>query len=144
MINPINFKGVQIGREMKSMIPRKNNEEQPTGFYQVVNFLNRLDNFDFKIKKPDNHGVKVDTYDKSGRRIATARIPIKRFATDPKGVIGEIGVSVYSGHKIGKVIFTDMFEASNKSADPDAAENAQTCNDYNDITPVDYYLKRGV
>ena len=144
MISPINFKGVQIGQEMKSRIPKKDNEDQPTGFYQVVNFLNHLDNFDFKIKKPDNNGAKIDAYDKSGRRISTARVPVKRFATDPKRVIGEIGVSVYSGQKIGKIIFTDMYEASDKSADPSVTENAQTCNDYNDIMPVDYYMKRGI
>ena len=139
MISPINFKGVQISSEVRPIIPKPRKKE-PNGFYQVVNFLDSLDDkLDFRIKKATDGCARIFTYDKKGRKLAVTKNPIfiGEFMRDPAWVIGEVGMSIYSD-KIGRIIFSDMFESSDKSASPEAAENAQTCNDYNDLMPLDY------
>ena len=133
MISPLSFKGVKIGTEMRYAIPKKRKESEPIGFYQVVNFLDAQEGFDFKIKKPLPLNAQVDTYDKeTGEKKASVRIPVRKFATNPEAVIGAIGKSIYSGKEIGKALFIDKFVHSDKSADSTATLNAGPCNDYMD------------
>lgn len=134
-ISPINFKGVKIGHNMSVSIPKKRGEEKATGFFQVVNFLDKDEYHNYRIKKPYNTAANVCVYDKeTDEQISSVTIPLKRFATNPKKVIGQIGAAAYSGKDIGNRIWTDLFENSDKDDSPYVTESAEHCSDYEDST----------
>lgn len=130
-ISPINFTGVTLSYNTVKKIPKKKDEKKPTGFCQVVNFLNKDEFHDFEIKKPHNKSAQVCVYDKeTGIQKTTIKVPLKNFATKPAEVIGKIGQAIYSGKEMGKNYWIHLFETSDKSDDTSILEQKRVCNDF--------------
>ena len=133
MIGPINFTSIRIGHNMSVHLPKKRGEERPTGFYQVANFLDSRDYYDFKLKKPNAKSVLVNIYNnKTDEKIGSVKIPDRVFANNPAEAIGIIGQTAWQGRQIGHDFWIEEFEHSDKSDDPSVVKNARYCSDFGD------------